>query len=287
MAELVRISFDTLSFVSVLVLLVLGLAVVVSMMGIFNLAQGEFVLLGGLVVFQIGAWGWPLWTGIVLAPLFVAAVGLVLERTVIRRFYARPVAALLGTWALSLVIREAVRAYLGGVAQAVPKPVTGSITVAGADLSLWRLIIIGATIGALLGVYLFLSRTRFGLVIRATLDNPLLAGSSGVPTARIYAGTFAFGAALSGIAGAFIVPLQALYPELGLDFLSQSFLAVMVGGTGSFIAPVIGATLIGVPMGLLPFFVSAVIAEPLVFLVAIVVMRLKPQGLFGRGHNWL
>jgi len=86
MAELVRISFDTLSFASVLVLLVLGLDVVASMMGIFNLAQGELLLLGALVVFQIGTWGWPLWTGIVLAPLFVAVVGLVLERTVIRRF---------------------------------------------------------------------------------------------------------------------------------------------------------------------------------------------------------
>ncbi len=287
MSELVRIAFDTLSFASVLVLLVLGLAVIVSMMGIFNLAQGELVMLGALVVYQVNAWNWPLWTGILFAPIVVGAIGLGLERTVIRRFYARPVAALLGTWALSLVIREAVRAYLGGVTQAVPKPVTGSISIAGADLSIWRLIIIAATAGALLATYLFLTRTRFGLVIRATLDNPLLAGASGVPTARIYSGTFAFGAALSGIAGAFIVPLQSLYPELGLDFLSQSFLAVMVGGTGTFIAPVLGAVLIGVPTGLLPFFLSTVIAEPLVFVVAIVVMRFRPHGLFGHGRGWL
>ncbi len=283
--RLIAFTFDVLSLTSILVLLVLGMGVIVSMMGIFNLAHGELVLLGALTVYLVGRAGVSTWLGILAAPVLVGAIGYLLERTVIRRFYARPIAALLGTWALGLIIRELVRVGIGGVSKSIRAPLFGSVSVGGASLSQWRILIIVATVAVMIVSYLFLVRTSLGLKVRATLDNPILAQASGIATNRVYAGTFAFGAALAGLAGALVVPLQSLYPELGVTFLMRSFLAVMVGGMGSFEAPIFGAGLIGLPSGVLPVYMSAVFSDMLVFALAIALMRLRPSGLFRRGRT--
>ncbi len=283
--QMIGFTFDVLSLTSVLILLVLGMGVIVSMMGIFNLAHGELVLLGALTVYLVDGAGGSTWLGMVAAPLVVGAIGYFLERTIIRRFYARPISALLGTWALGLIIRELVRVGIGGVSKSVRAPLFGSVSIGGASLSLWRIVIIGVTVAVMVLAYVFLVRTSLGLKVRATLDNVTLAQASGIATSRVYAGTFAFGAALAGLAGALVVPLQSLYPELGVTFLMRSFLAVMIGGLGSFEAPILGAGLIGVPSGILPFYMSAVIADMLVFAIAIALMRLRPSGLFRRGRT--
>lgn len=283
--ELVRTTFDVLSLTSILVLLVLGMGVIVSMMGIFNLAHGELVLLGALTVYLADQAGISTWFGILAAPLIVGAVGLLLERTVIQRFYARPVAALLGTWALGLIIREFVRLGIGGVSKSVRAPLFGTMSIGGASLSLWRVFIVAVTVVVVVAAYVLLRRTSVGLRVRATLDNPALAKASGIRTRRVYAGTFAFGAALAGLAGALVVPLQSIYPELGVTFLMRSFLAVMIGGMGSFESPIVGAALIGVPSGFLPFHISAVFSDVLVFALAITLMRFRPEGLIGGGRT--
>lgn len=277
--QLVRTVFDVLSLTSILVLLVLGMGVIVSMMGVFNLAHGELVLLGALSVYLAQEAGVPTWLGMLAAPVAVGAVGFGLERSVIRRFYARPVAALLGTWALGLIIREVVRVGIGGVSKSVRPPLFGSFVLAGASLSKWRVVIVVVTLAVVAAAYVFLRRSSLGLRVRATLDNPALAKASGIPTRRVYSGTFAFGAALAGLAGALVVPLQSIYPELGVTFLMRSFLAVMIGGMGSFEGPILGAGLIGVPSGVLPFAMSSVFADVLVFALAIALMRFRPEGL--------
>jgi branched-chain amino acid transport system permease protein len=281
MSHTIRTTFDVLSVTSILVLLVLGMGVIVSMMGVFNLAHGELVLLGAVAVYVAAEAGLPVWVGMLAAPLVLAVVGLGLERTVIRPFYGRPLVALLATWALATIIREGVSQAIGSQSQTVRPPLTGTVAIGGADVSQWRLLIILVTPVVLALSVLFLRRTNAGLMIRATLDNPALARATGVPTKRIYAGTFAFGAALAGLAGALIVPLQSLYPALGDDFLMQSFLAVMIGGIGSFEAPLVGAVVVGLSVGFAPTVVSPVAATSVVFAVAIVLMRLRPGGLFG------
>lgn len=281
MEQIVRTAFDVLSLTSILVLLVLGMGVIVSMMGVFNLAHGELVLLGALTVYATEEAGVSPWFGILLAPLTVGIVGIILERTVIRRFYAVPVVALLATWAVGLIIREMVRLAIGGVSRSVRPPVFGSVSIGGVSISSWRAVIIVVTVAVIVAVFLLLRRTSIGLQVRATLDNPALARSSGIATQRVYAGTFAFGAALAGLAGALVVPLQSLYPELGVTFLMRSFLAVMIGGMGSFEAPILGAGLIGVPSGLLPLTISPVFADVAVFAIAIALMRFRPEGLLG------
>ncbi len=271
--------FEILSFGAIIVLVVLGLGIIASMMGIFNFAHGEFVLLGAYTVYLFATGGLPVWLGMVAAPLVVGAIGFLLERTVIRRFYAAPVVAMLGTYALGVIIRESVRGLIGGLYHAVPEPLVGSIDVAGVHLSRWRIAIVVITILVMIGSYLLLKRTSFGLRVRASLENPALARASGISTNLIYAVTFAFGAALAGLAGALVVPVFSLFADLGLRFLIQGFLAVMLGGVGTFEGPVAGAGVVGVVSAALPWAVAPVLADVLVFVLAIIFIKFRPGGL--------
>ena len=284
MANLVVAVFEILSFGAIVVLVVLGLGVIASMMGIFNFAQGEFVLLGAYVTYLAYSLGLPVWLGMVAAPFVVGALGFVLERLIVRRFYAAPIVAMLGTYALGLIIREVVRTLIGGLYRSVPEPIAGSLDVGTMHFSSWRLAIVIITALVMVGSYLLLAHTTFGLRIRASLENPSLARASGISTSAIYGATFAFGAALAGLAGALIVPVFSLFADLGIRFLIQGFVAVMVGGVGSFAGPVAGAGVIGTLSAALPWVISPVVADVLVFVLAIAFIKFRPQGLVsGRG----
>jgi branched-chain amino acid transport system permease protein len=218
------------------------------------------------------------------APIAVGVLGFVLERLIVRRFYAAPIVAMLGTYALGLIIRESVRGLIGGLYLSVPEPIGGSVTLGSLHFSAWRLVIVVITIAVMTGSYMLLAHTSFGLRIRASLENPALARASGISTNAIYAATFAFGAALAGLAGALIVPVFTLFADLGIRFLIQGFVAVMVGGVGSFAGPVAGAGLIGTLSAALPWVMSPVVADVLVFVLAIIFIKFRPQGLIsGKG----
>src|ERR1700741_1981213 len=146
--------FEILSFGAIIVLVVLGLGIIASMMGIFNFAQGEFVLLGAYVTYLASSHGVPVWIGMVAAPFLVGALGFVLEALIIRRFYAAPIVAMLGTYALSLIIREVVRGLIGGLYLSVPEPIGGSISLGAMHFSAWRFTIIVITILVMIGCYL-------------------------------------------------------------------------------------------------------------------------------------
>jgi branched-chain amino acid transport system permease protein len=279
------IAFDLLSFSAITVLVVMGLGIIASMMGIFNFAHGEFLLLGAYTVYLTHALGYPVWLGMLLAPLAVALVGLLLERGVIRFFYTDPVVAMLGTYAIGLVIRESVRGLVGGLYHSVPEPVAGSFSLGAIAVSKWRGIIILVTAAVMASAWLVLTRTRLGLQIRAALENPALARASGLSTTRIYALTFTAGAALAGLAGGLVVPLFSMFADLGVRFLIQSFLAVLLGGVGTFEGPALGAGVIGVLSAGLPWVTSPVLADVLVFVIAIVIVKFRPGGLWSRERS--
>jgi branched-chain amino acid transport system permease protein len=273
-----RFAFDILAFTAVMVLIVLGLGVIASMMGIFNFAHGELVLLGAYTVFVVHDAGYDIWLGILAAPLVVGLFGVLLERTIIRRFYAAPIIAMLGTYAIGLIIREVVRGLLGGQYRTVPEPWPGSWSALGLEFSIWRTFIIVVTAAVIVGSWLFLVRTSFGLRIRGSLENAMLARACGISTDALYTATFAFGAALAGLAGALVVPLYQLSADMGLRFLVQGFLSVMLGGVGTFEGPVLGAAAVGGMAAGLPWVVTPVLADPLVFVIALDIVKLRPQG---------
>ena len=290
----IKLVFDILAFASIMVLVVAGLAVIASLMGIFNLGHGEFVLLGAYTVYLFQSWGLPGWLGMLAAPVFVAVVGLVIEASVVRRLYAAPVIAMLATYAVGLIIRELVRGLIGGQYYSIAEPIQGSIVILGVSVSAWRTVIIVVTLVVMTGCFVLLKRTTLGLQIRAALENPALARASGVSTTRLYAFTFAFGAALAGLAGALMVPLFSLSADIGVRFLVQAFLSVMLGGVGTFEGPIVGSALLG---AMVPGFqwlrelpivnanVGPVVTEVLVFVVALVIVKLRPQGLVAHGRS--
>ena len=281
----VKLIFDLLAFTSVMVLIVLGLGVIARMMGIFNFAHGEFVLLGAYTMFLVQESGMPAWIGILAAPVVVALSGLLLERLVIRRFYAAPIIAMLGTFAIGLVIREVVRGLLGGHYKSISEPIGGMFSIGGLDFSIWRTVIIVTTLVVITLSWLLLARTNIGLQVRGALENPSLARACGISTTRLYALTFAFGSALAGLAGALIVPLYQLSADIGTRFLVQAFLSVMLGGVGTFEGPVLGASVVGVMASGLPWVVLPVLADPLVFVIALAIVKFRPQGFITQGRS--
>src|SRR6202030_1403333 len=172
MDNLIVALFEIMSFGAIVVLVVLGLGIIASMMGIFNFAQGEFVLLGAYITYVVYSAGAPVWVGMAVAPFAVGALGFVLERLVVRRFYAAPIVAMLGTYALGLIIRESVRGLIGGLYISVPEPIVGSLIIGGVQVSRWRLAIVIITNLVMIRSYLVLTRTSFGLRVRAALENP-------------------------------------------------------------------------------------------------------------------
>lgn len=297
MDAVVKLLFDILAFSSIMVLVVLGLAVIASMMGIFNLGHGELVLMGAYTVFVFRELGLPVWSGMIVAPFVVAILGAAIEVAFIRRLYAAPVIAMLSTFAIGLIIRETVRVLIGGQYYAIDEPVPGAVALFGVDVSAWRAIIIVLTVLVMIGCFVFLTRTAFGLQTRGALENPMLARASGVSTTRIYAFTFAFGAALAGLAGALMVPLFSLSADLGVRFLVQAFLSVMLGGVGTFEGPILGSAVIG---AMVPGFqwlreipvlgimvgdlIQPIVAEVLVFVVALTIVKFRPDGFITRGR---
>lgn len=294
MDEAIKLVFDVAAFASIMVLVVSGLAVIASLMGIFNLGHGEFVLLGAYTVYLFREWGLPIWLGMLVAPLIVGLFGAGVERTVIRRLYAQPIIAMLATYAIGLIIREIVRGLIGGQYYAIEEPLRGAFEIGGLNFSIWRTVIIVATLAIMAAAWLFLTRSDTGLQIRGALENPALARASGVSTTRLYALTFALGAALAGLAGALMVPLFSLSADLGVRFLVQAFLSVMLGGIGTFEGPLLGAAMIG---AMVPGFqwmreipgvgeaVNPVVAEVLVFITALAIVKFRPSGLIGRGRR--
>ncbi len=161
-----KLIFDVAAFASIMVLVVSGLAVIASLMGIFNLGHGEFVLLGAYTVFLFRELGLPIWLGMMCAPFVVSAFGAAIERTVIRRLYTQPIIAMLATYAIGLIIREIVRGLIGGQYYAIEAPAEGAFTIGGVSFSIWRTVIIVATIMTMAAAYAFLTRSATGLQIR-------------------------------------------------------------------------------------------------------------------------
>lgn len=277
--------FDVIAYGAIFVLVVLGLGVIASMMGIFNFAHGEFVLLGAYTVYWFDQHGMPVWLGMVAAPIVVGLIGLILERVAIRRFYAAPIVAMLGTYAIGLALREFVRSLLGGQFFSVVAPFVGSFEIGSVSISKWRTAIIVITIIVMIGSFLLLTRSKFGLQVRASLENSALARASGISTDRVYAITFAFGAALAGLAGGLMAPIYGISADMGVPFLIKSFLAVLLGGMGSFEGSILGATLIGSMSAALPWAIKPVVADVLVFLIAIAIVKVRPEGLMSKRRS--
>ena len=256
---------------AIFVLISLGLAVIFGMMRVINLAQGEFLMLGAYVCVEATKAGLALWLAIVAAGLAVGFFGILVERLIIRFLYGRIVDTLLATWGLSLFL-------VGGVT-IVYGPQSVSV---GASYPGYGLVVIIVAVSLLVATYALWRFTRFGLVVRGTMQNAGMANAMGVNTDLVYMLTFGFGSALTGLAGAVLVPVVGASPQLGLSYIAKAFITVISGGPLPLLGTSAASALFGTIDGIVSFESSTVVSEVAVLLVAIVLLRLLPLGITGR-----
>ena len=284
MDEITIIQFiNAISFSMILILGAIGLSIIFGLMGVINMAHGELFMLGAYTAVMVHKLGMSLWVGILIAPIFVGIVGLALEVSIIRRFYTRPFVTLVATWGVSIILRQFIKMLFGPGHQIIRNPLTGSLDLLGIiAYPKYRLFIMLMTAAILVFFFIFFQKTSFGLKCRAIIQNRDMAAALGINVADIDRWTFSIGAALAGIAGAIMTPLITINPEMGLPFLSQSFLVVILGGVGSLFGLIGGAALVSGCRFFLSFSFRLTTAQILVFLMAIILIRIRPQGLFGK-----
>jgi urea transport system permease protein len=271
-----------LMLASTLALVAIGLAIIFGLLRVVNLAHGELFIIGGYVVFAVHSAGASPWVGVLLAPLVVGAIGVVLDRGLLRHLYDRPLDTLVVTWGLSIALREILKLLFGADTKNVPVPVPGRVDLLGVAYPTYRLVLIATSAVVVAAVLVCFARTAFGAKVRAVVQNRDMAEAMGIASHRIDAVVFAVGAALAGLAGAMLTPLLGLRPEVGLFYLARSFLVVIIGGVGSLAGTVGGAAVIGTGEAGISHFTRPVLAQSLLFLAAIVLIRIRPQGLFSR-----
>jgi urea transport system permease protein len=274
--------FNTLTGIATLVLICLGLGIIYGMMKIINLAHGEFVMLGAYVtVFATNA-GVNLWVSmLVLSPILVGLIGLVVERCFIRFLYGRIIDTMLASWGLSLGIIGIITSIFGNTVRGVSAPL-GSFAIGPYRTSLYGVFIIVVAVVAIAGLYLLLRMTRFGLVVRATMNNASMAAALGVSPPRIYMVTFALGAGFAGLAGGVLAPVSGVSPVMGAAFIARAFITVLGGGPAIITGTGIASALFGTIDQFATFFTTPVFGQVALLLAAMIMIRFLPQGITGR-----
>lgn len=274
-------ALDGLNYVLVIALVAMGLVVVFGLMNVINMAHGELFLLGAYTLSITEMLGGSFWLGLLLAPLLLALVGLAIEELVVRHVYHRFLDTILATWGLSIAIKQAVVLAFGPQSRTASPPFDFAVEIFGAPYPAYRLFVMAVSVAVIAGTFLLFFRTRFGLTARAVIANRRMASCLGIDTRRLDRLTFAFGAALAGLAGAVMAPLMSVDPQMGLGFLVPAFLAILVGGTGHLAGVLAGSVLVGGTDTVIARLWSPVVAQIVVFTLAIVVIRLFPRGVVG------
>jgi branched-subunit amino acid ABC-type transport system permease component len=273
---------EILNGIAFLVLISIGLAVVFGMMRVINFAHGEFLMLGGYASILSTNAGINLWISIfIVAPLVVGLLGLLAERLVIRFLYGRIIDTLLATWGLSLFIIGFVTAVVGSNTIGVKAPLA-SLPVGDYSVSVYRLLLVVVALGLLVGVYLFLRRTKYGLIARGTMQNPQMAAALGVRPAHVYAATFAFGSALTGLAGGLIAPITGVIPTIGVSYIARAFITVISGGPAPVVGTASASAIYGTISQIVTFQTNPVIGQAALLIASIVLLRLLPRGISER-----
>lgn len=271
------------------ILVALGLTIIFGLLDVINMSHGEFYALGAFIALALGSIGLPFWLLVILVPLVMLPVGYIVERGLIQRVFhsgERHVTTLLLTFGLGLVMEDAFRLVFGPNPYKPETPIVGTIDVFGVFLPLYRLFLItgGAVIVALVALIVY--RTRLGAMVRAAAFDRHMAASLGVPVQHVYAGAFAFGVALAGLAGVLLAPVYSVFPTMGRDFILMAFTVVIVGGMGSIAGVVVAGLVLTQVQAISSLYISPVWSDPIVFGIMVIMLMVRPQGLFGRlGHG--
>jgi urea transport system permease protein len=281
MDQVLTIVVSILTSVATLLLISVGLAVIFGLMRVINLAHGEFLMLGAYAVLVGTRTGISVWLAIPLAGLAVGIFGVVVER-----LYGRILDTLLATWGLSLVLVQAVSIVFGPATNGIGTPL-GSVHFGGYSFSQYSLVLIAMAVVTLTAVYALFTRTRYGVMARAAIQNPPIARALGIDTARMNMLTFGIGSGLAGLAGALLAPVAGVVPSFGQAYIAQAFMTVIVGGPDVITGTSAAAVLLGGSYSFVSYLTTPFIGQAALLLIAIVLLRILPQGLSGNWRTYL
>jgi urea transport system permease protein len=291
-------AFTGISLGSILLLAALGLAITYGLMGVINMAHGELIMIGAYATWLVQGFfrqslpeyfDWYLLAALPAAFFAAASVGAIMERTVIRFLYGRPLETLLATWGISLVLMQSVRTLFGAQNVGVENPswMSGSVVMMGNLTLPWnRIVIVAFAAAVLIGVALLIGKTRLGLFVRGVTQNRPIASCMGVNTARIDTYAFALGSGIAGLAGCALSQIGNVGPDLGQNYIVDSFMVVVLGGVGQLAGTVYAALGLGLLNKLIEGWAGAVLAKIAVLVFIIVFIQKRPQGIFAmKGRN--
>lgn len=276
--------FTGLALGAIYVLLAVGLSLIFGMLTVVNFAHGAFFMVGAYTGYALYRVLPNFWLCLVLVPLVVGTFGMLVERTLVRPLYGRGIDyPLLLTFGLAYVMIEAVRIGFGKQGMRVdgPELLEGSANILVGQFPLYRLFVIGVTALVLAGLWLFIEKTSFGLIVRAGARDPQIVRILGIDVARVWLIVFGLGTGVAGLAGFLAAPIQGISPEMGGSVLTVAFVVTVVGGMGSLVGAVVAGILIGIVESLAVLFVPEA-AKVSMFVIMALVLLVRPQGLFGR-----
>ena len=283
---LLNIGMSMALSIAILALVSLGLAVMFGMMGIINLAHGEFLMFGAYVTLTLTRLHVPLLLAIPLAGPVVGVLGYAVERLLIRFLYGRLADSMLATWGLSLIMAQVTVLAFGPSTQGISTPL-GSVSIDGYSFSLYAFVLIGCAVLLMTLVYLMFTRTRYGVMARAAVQNPGMAAAVGINPRKLNALNFAFGAALAGWAGGLLAPMVGVMPSMGEAYIARAFMTVIVGGPGIITGTASSSLLLGGIENVVSYLSTPFFGQGALLIVAIIAVRLLPTGISGRWQRQL
>ncbi len=263
-----------------LILSAAGLAIVFGMMGVINMAHGEFVMCGAYVTVGMVNLGLPLVLAQLCGALVAGLVGVLVEVLIIRRFYDRPADTLLATWGLSLVATQATLLVIGSSLRGIGTP-PGSFTVGDYSFSTYRMVLFAASLVVLAFIYIVFMRTRFGVMARATMQDAAMARALGVQINWVYALSFGLGTGLAGLCGGLYAPTMSLIPTMGSTFVVESFVTVVIGGANVLLGTAPAGVLLAIIRTGLNAWHGQIVGQIGMLIAVMLVIRVLPDGITG------
>jgi urea transport system permease protein len=271
-----------LSIASILLLVALGLVIIYGSMGVINMAHGELIMLGAYTTVVAQRYGISFLLCLPIAFLVTGFIGFLIERIVVRQLYGRLLDTLLATWGVGIVIQQLVRLTFGPGLQnlSIPSYLSGNLILGGINIQPYRLAIFVVAIASFGAVTFILYKTDFGTCLRAVTQNPQISACNGINVNQVKGLTFALGSGLAGMAGVMVGGFQSVSPTMGTSYVVDSFIVVVVGGVSSLVGAVASSAVLGQVNAFVAWVSNDVIARAVLFALAIIIIRFRPQGLF-------
>ena len=283
MSSLLVYLINGLNTSALLLIAALGLMVILGLMKVINLAHGELIMIGAYMsYFTSTVLGQNFFLGMTVSFISTAFLGIIIEKFIIKKLYKRPMETLLATFGLSIILQQVITITFGPELKYIAVPFDGYLKLGNIIIPLYNIFAIAMALSLILFAWILFFKTSFGKKVRAITQNRDICECLGIDTMKIDSYTFAFGSGLAGLAGAILSPIRSVSPFMGSSYLTDSFMTVVLGGTGSIFGISAASAIVGESIAVLGGLSNEIMAKILVFLMVIVVIRFRPQGLFSK-----